>query len=200
MNLRLSREVRRGTPRGRRRRPGNRQGPGQEPRPAQGGGREGAGRSARPSAGGGAQRRRPPARSGCRRKGAERRPSAEGRASCGTTGRGRATTATTGDDRRRTEAEAAEESEAVRGAPRPESVRRPRSTALGGVTGQGRGSAGIAARSFQFCARGDTFAGRPAPRGGTCARPSEAAGACNIRERRHRGPPNLSAGAGLIQA
>lgn len=55
-----------------------------------------------------------------------------------------------GGNRRSGEAEAAEESEAVRCAPRREDVQPPDEHRTGWGTGQGRGSGGIAARSIRF--------------------------------------------------
>jgi len=77
-------------------------------------------------------------------------------------------------NRRPRPAEAAEESEAVRGAPDEESVRPARSTAEGGSTGQG--SAEMAGRSFRFAPAAIRL--RPAPRRRPAnAEPSEPAGA-----------------------
>ena len=172
LNLRLSREVRRASLRGRRRRPGNRQGPGQEPRPAQGGRRGAA------VARGAAQRWRRsvatttsrPERMPTQRGGAP--PTAEGRASCGPAGGGERHDRGGGaQSRGRRVGPQGRATGPLRIALRANTRHRceapRRRTALGGVTGQGRGSDGIAARSILFCARGDTFAGRPSPSGGT---------------------------------
>ena len=142
----------------------------------------------RPGPTGGTQRRRRsvattpsrPERMPTQRGGAP--PSAQGRARCGPTGRGE-----------RLDRGGGAQSRGRRGGPQGRAIgplrialrantrhrceAQRRRTAFGWVTGQGRGSDGIAARSYLLCACGDTVAGRPSPSGGARTRPSEAAGA-----------------------